>query len=375
MHPWDSRSMQVYIDAIQRNHPFTAVARNYNNAGTKPSRIEFYPHKRRPAFCLPFCCSRCTSYTFSLLAGVLAELEDCGWKRRVVYDFLHILVEESRGASGPEFHTFSKKISSHSFLTAVEDALVTAPIQEASKILLYEGQIQMWEGTGTEEVVTFEDLRWLANRGAVIRPQNEQVLEAIDSLDKAVGGGMWKFATAPSDVEGNHWQTVVKPRETSFAVDQCHYFHRFRNADETTFVFSERDGGMVSFSWKELGEGIIRMKSIVEGNILETTCGAPDEDLVVGILAATTLLYVHIHLSHASRERLLVLFPISPQNFPVAVTEARHLLVTPGIMATIARETVEMMPVKSKATLLSIPSFHKLYVAPSVNVTYPEDYD
>ena len=71
----------------------------------------------------------------------------------------------------------------------------------------------MWEGTGTEEVVTFEDLRWLANRGAVIWPQNEKVLQAIDSLDKAVGGGIWKFASAPSDVGGNHWQTVVKPKE------------------------------------------------------------------------------------------------------------------------------------------------------------------
>ncbi|KIJ42606.1 hypothetical protein M422DRAFT_254044 [Sphaerobolus stellatus SS14] len=215
MRPSDSRSMQVYIDAVQRNHRFMDVVKNYNNAGNKPLRIEFYPHKRNGPPYLPFCRGGHRRYTFSLLAGVLATLEECGWKRRVVYDFFHLLVEQSQVTPGPELHTISKKISSHAILTAVENALVHTPIEAASRILLSSGKIQMWEGTGTEEMVTFEDLRWLANRGAVIRPQNVQVLLAIESLDKAVGGGMWKFASASSDVKGDHWQTVVKPRESN----------------------------------------------------------------------------------------------------------------------------------------------------------------
>lgn len=213
MRSWDTASMQVYIDTVQRNHRFMYVINKYNNrGGRKPSQIEFYPHKSSvPLTCMGYCLG--ARYVFSHLSGVLSELENSGWNREVVYDFFQHLVEQSGVTPGPEFHAIVKKICSHKIHYTIESTLLKGPEALWYKLVPSGGKIQMWEGTGEEEVATFEDLRWMAKHGAIIKPQTLKVLLAIRSLDKIVGGGMWKFASSPDDVKGTQWQTVVKPSD------------------------------------------------------------------------------------------------------------------------------------------------------------------
>lgn len=213
MRYWDTNSMQVYIDAVQQKHRFMYVISKYKNrGGGKPPQIEFYPHKKSLLFAVlsPWLGAQ---YVFSPLSGVLSQLENFGWRREVVYDFFQHLIEQCGVTPGPEFYAIAKKICSHKIHYAIEHTLNKGSEVLWDKLVPSGGKIQMWEGTGEEEIATFEDLRWMAKPGAVIKPQTLKVLLTIRSIDKIVGGGMWKFASSPDDVKGTQWQTVVKPDE------------------------------------------------------------------------------------------------------------------------------------------------------------------
>jgi len=104
----DKAVVQRYLDHFQALYPALmakVVIVNARLARTRrsvPRSIEFWP---KDSLYNP--CAKKTTYTFSQAAGLFFRLEDAGWPRRVLYDFLRNKVEQIGPISQEEKEAFA----------------------------------------------------------------------------------------------------------------------------------------------------------------------------------------------------------------------------------------------------------------------------
>ncbi|KAL8995568.1 MAG: hypothetical protein Q9169_004710 [Polycauliona sp. 2 TL-2023] len=101
----DKPIVQRYLDIFQHMHPALALKlsemyqsekwrKEYKDMNLIPPMLKFWPHEKKTEYAWFIISASVTDYTYSVMAGLLFVLEEHGFPRRVLWDFLRTEVEE-----------------------------------------------------------------------------------------------------------------------------------------------------------------------------------------------------------------------------------------------------------------------------------------
>jgi hypothetical protein len=209
----DRPIVQLYLDHFQALYP-ALMAKVVNARLTRtpysvPRSIEFWP---KESLYIP--CSRRTRYTFTQAAGLFFRLEDAGWPRRVLYEFLRNQVEQTGYVSQEEKEAFAaamRRTCGHDLVGQLW------PPPNKALHTLFTGwtmpKLRDWEGKapgGARIVrVSRESVDWLLQRGAFLVATDVRTLQCMKDLTNV---GMWGVVRRDPDLErsyGRYWQVMA----------------------------------------------------------------------------------------------------------------------------------------------------------------------
>lgn len=218
-------AVETYLHYFEQLHPdlmaYVVAAHDACGGDAMPNMIKYWPHKTKRTY-LPLIVVNITEEqtTFKHAAGLFARLEEVGWKRKLVWEFLRDKVEQS-GLPTPEeraaFAKSMKVMNSHNIVSpqwgpgsifqAVSRRFRDQEKRRAAQQEAETAAAAKYAYLGRPvEHVRRDSLEWLLHRGALLLP-DEETRMAVRRLSGFVP--VWAGFRKDSDLEkgvGECWQ-------------------------------------------------------------------------------------------------------------------------------------------------------------------------
>ena len=216
----DMPVVQKYLDCFQSQNPSLAshLAQAFQKPEWKsrncPDCVRFWPHKSETEYaCIPFIASASvTDYTFSLAAGLFFMLEELGFQRRMLWEFLMNEVETNFSVSEEDKVDFRRVMEKLCTGYVIEMMLPKQwkdrdATKDPEKGFSLPNDVPMGS-----QIVPFREgdgMQWILNERALIVPMDWTAYRKASGL---LNFGLWSAVKKDLDLEdgslAGSWQCV-----------------------------------------------------------------------------------------------------------------------------------------------------------------------